>query len=72
MIKEFKISSFEDLIEFIKTQDVPAKDITEIIADTMSIYTSLEDNFNRDDLVNKLKDYWIKWKNIRERPFFLY
>ena len=71
MIKEFKISSFDDLIEFIETQDIPPKDIEEIIAETMFVYTSLKDNFNKDDLINKLNEYWSKYRSIQERPLFM-
>ena len=69
--QEYKISSFDDLIEFIETQDVPLKDIEEIVRLTMNVIVLIEGDYSKSDLIEKLKDFNSNFKEGQERPLFI-
>ena len=73
MEKQYIIKSFDDLIEFIETQDASSKDIQEIISKTIGVYTFLKPHFNKTALLQDLKSYWSEFKNrsLTDRPLFL-
>ena len=71
MEKEYRIKNFDDLIEFIETQDLPLKDFEEIVRQTLGVIVLLGDNYEKGYLIEKLKDFRNKFGPGQERPIFL-
>ena len=71
MTKQFKIKSFDDLIEFIQNEDASLKDIEEIVRQTMCVIVLLGDNYDKSYLIEKLKNFRNKYRNGQERPLFI-
>ncbi len=71
MTKQFKIKSFDDLIEFIENEEASLKDIEEIVRQTMRVIVISDEKYDKRDLIEKLKDFWNKFKDAQERPLFL-
>jgi len=71
MRKQFKIRSFDDLIDFIENEDAPKKDIGNIISNILSVWVWSSQYKDKKELIKDLREYWSKWKNKRERPIFL-
>ena len=63
MEKQYIVKSFDDLIEFIETQDASSKDIQEIISKTIGVYSFLTPQYNKSELIEDLKSYWLEYKN---------
>ena len=72
MTKQFKIKSFDDLIEFIENEEASLKEIEEIIRQTLRVIVISDEKYDKRDLIEKLKDFWNKFKGPQERPLFLF
>ena len=72
MTKQFKIKSFDDLVEFIENEEASLKDIEKIIRQTMRVIVISDEKYDKRDLIEKLKDFWNKFKGGQERPLFLF
>jgi hypothetical protein len=71
MNKQFKIRSFDDLIEFIENEEASPKEIEEIVRQTIGVIILFDDYYDKSYLINRLKDFWHKFKHSQERPIFL-
>ena len=71
MTKQFKIKSFDDLIEFIENEDTSLKDIEEIVRLTMCVIVLLGEEYDKSYLIEKLKNFRNKYGNGQERPLFI-
>jgi hypothetical protein len=69
------ITSFEELIEYIETNDsITVSDINKLVKETLGVrlvFYRLFDTIEKDKLVQDLKDFWNRWKDEKERPLFL-
>jgi len=71
MTKQFKIKSFDDLIEFIENEEASLKDIESIINHTMRVIVISDEKYDKSHMIDKLKDFWDKFKDVQECPLFL-
>ena len=71
MTKQFKIKSFDDLIEFIENEEASLKEIEEIVRQTMCVIVLLGEEYDKSYLIEKLKDFKNKYTNGQERPLFI-
>ena len=63
------IQTFEELLEFIKTNDVSIKDIAKLVKETIDLRVMFYNN--KAELIQDLEFYWQEWKHTTERPLFL-
>ena len=69
MNKSVVISSFNDLIDFLETNEVSFEEVERIVSKTIGVYVWVED---KTKLIQDLKEYWKEYKNkpLSERPIF--
>jgi hypothetical protein len=63
------IETFEDLIEFIKANNVSISDITKLAKETIDLRVMFYDD--KVELIDDLELYWKQWNHTSERPLFL-
>ncbi|MBL4586006.1 MAG: hypothetical protein JKX84_02965 [Flavobacteriales bacterium] len=69
MTFEVNINTFEDLIEFLKTNDLTPTQTNEIINKALKCFFLTD--LSKDQMIDSLIEYWDKWKHTKERPFFI-
>jgi hypothetical protein len=71
VVMKIQINSFDELIQFIETNNLTPKQLTFLIESTLKVYVCAEDLNN---ITEKLKAYWIECENKPniERPLFLW
>lgn len=69
MNKEFKINSFNELIQFIEDENLNSSEICILLAGSMAIFA--DENKPPTILIQELKEYWKQFKNLAEKPLFL-
>jgi hypothetical protein len=65
---EFQIDSFEDLIHIIENNEFDKKELDLLIWHTLK---SVAFYNSKAHLITSLNEYWGKWKNAEEKPFFI-
>ena len=72
-MKQISITSFDELIEFIKTQNAPMKDIFKIVSETVGVKVFFTSHDDKELLITDLNHYWNAYKNrpIHNRPIML-
>jgi hypothetical protein len=63
------IETFEDLLEFIKTNDVSINDISKLVKETIDLCVMFYND--KTELIQDLELYWQQWGHTTERPLFL-
>ena len=71
MERQYKISSFDDLIYFIENEEASLKEIENIINQTLRVIVISGEDYDKSLLIEELKTFWNKFKNSQERPIFL-
>jgi len=66
---EVVINTFEDLIEFLKSNDLTPKETNDLI--NMALKCFFIDERPKDEMIEALITYWTKWKHVKERPIFI-
>jgi len=66
---EVAINTFEDLIEFLKTNDLAPIEANQIINKALKCFFINE--LSKDEMIGALVIYWNKWKHTKERPIFI-
>jgi hypothetical protein len=64
-----QINNFNQLIEYFKQPEVEFCHIRKICSEGLKVYF-IED-YKKDEAIEKLIDYWNKWKHTNERPLFI-
>jgi hypothetical protein len=64
-----EIENFDDLIEFIETNDLSIDQISNLTKETIDLHIMFYND--RSELMTDLKDYWASWNHTTERPLFL-
>lgn len=64
-----EIETFEDLIQFIKTNDISFSEISKLTKESIDLHILFYDN--KQELVEDLELYWQQWNHTTERPVFL-
>tara|TARA_R110000782_G_scaffold268929_1_gene366098 strand:+ start:207 stop:455 length:249 start_codon:yes stop_codon:yes gene_type:complete len=64
-----EIETFEELIEFIETNDLSIDQIAKLTKETIDLYIMFYND--KDEVIRDLKEYWIDWNHTTERPLFL-
>ena len=63
------IENFEQLISFIENNDLSIGEISKLCKETIDLYILFYTDKN--DVLNDLKKYWVKYEHKKERPIFL-
>ena len=66
---EIRINTFEDLIEVIEKYDLNESQRNELVR--LSLKVIVIENYNKKELISKLKTFWNKFGNGKEKPIFL-
>ena len=64
-----EIETFENLIEFIKNNDISINEISKLMKETIDLHILFYND--KDELIRDLEAYWEQWKHTIERPVFL-
>ena len=66
---ELKIDTFDELIEFLKTNELTSKETNDIINQALKCF--FIDERPKDEMIEGLIKYWSKWKHTKTRPLFI-
>jgi hypothetical protein len=69
MNKEFKISTGEELINLMETEDLNSKQICEILQRALILFA--DETKPPEVLTKEFREYWERFKHTKERPLFL-
>ena len=66
---EIRIDTFDDLIQFLKTNELTPSEVNEIINRALKCF--FIDERPKDEMIEALVTHWAKWKHVKERPIFI-
>ena len=66
---EVRIDTFDELIEFLKTNDLTSKETNDIINKALKCF--FIDDRPKDEMIEALIVHWAKWKHTNCRPIFI-
>jgi hypothetical protein len=66
---EVRIDTFDELIEFLKTNDLTPTQANEIINKALKCF--FIDDRPKNEMIEALIIHWAKWKHTKERPIFI-
>ncbi|TBW28282.1 hypothetical protein [Gramella sp. KN1008] len=69
MNKEFRISTGEELIQFMKAQNLNSKQICEVLQRALILFA--DETKPPEVLIQEFREYWEHFKHTNERPLFL-
>lgn len=64
-----EIETFEDLIKFIKNNDISIDEIAKLTKETIDLHIMYYNDKN--EVIGDLEIYWLQWSHTIERPLFL-
>ena len=64
-----EIQNFDELIEFIETNDLSIENISKLVKECIDVHIVFYTD--KTELKNDLKTFWQQYKNTTERPIFL-
>lgn len=64
-----QISSFDELMRFIESNDLTPKQLNALIIHSLRVYYFEE--IPKAELIQKLKEYWGQYEDNIEKPLFL-
>lgn len=64
-----EIQNFDELIEFIETNDLSIENISKLVKECIDVHIVFYTD--KTELKNDLKTFWEQYKNTTERPIFL-
>ena len=64
-----RIDTFEDLIQFLKVNDLTPSEVNDIINKALKCF--FIDDRPKDEMIEALIIHWNKWKHTKERPIFI-
>lgn len=71
MITTTKITTYKDLINYIRVNNLTVKQSKELIVNSLTLI-SLQDYKTTEDFLKAVDEYWSKYKNCKgEKPIFL-
>ena len=68
-MRQIAINTFEDLIEFLKTNELTPTEVNEIINKALRCF--FIDERPKDEMIEALVIHWNKWKHAKEKPPFI-
>lgn len=66
---QIQIQTFDELIEFLKTNELTPKETNHIVGQSLKCF--FIHNRPKDEMIEALIIYWNKWKHVKERPIFI-
>jgi hypothetical protein len=66
---EIRIDTFDDLIQFLKANDLTPSEVNEIVNRALKCFV-IGDR-SKDEMIESLIVYWAKWKHTDCRPIFI-
>ena len=67
---QIMINSFEDLIHYLNESDLSVKQTSELVNKGLNLLF-LNDYNTKEEMIEILIDYWLKWKHTSEKPIFI-
>jgi len=67
--REVKIETFDELIEFLESNDLTFKEANDVINHALKCFFIYERP--KDEMIEELIVHWNEWKHTRERPIFI-
>ena len=68
-MESIQLNTFEELIEFLKANDLTPEQVDEIIQSQFKAFYFQK--LTKDEIIEGLIDWWAKWKDANERPPFI-
>ena len=68
-MEQIHLNTFDELIEFLKTNELTPKEVNEIIRLQFKSFYILD--HTKDEMIEGLIEWWSKWKHTNERPPFI-
>jgi len=69
MIKETRIEGYNELIDFLRSNDLTVKQTKQIIHQALKVLFIMEYK-TKEDLIDALEVYWDKWGNSEDKGIF--
>lgn len=69
MNKEFRITTGEELIQFMTTEKLTSKEICELLQKALILFA--DQSKKPAVLIQEFKEYWERFKGAEEKPLFL-
>lgn len=70
MSKDVTLYGFEELVEFLKSNDLTVKQTIQIIAEGLKVHFYFGNYKTKEELIDALETFWDKWGDQREKPIF--
>ncbi len=70
MSKDITINGFEELVYFLKSNDLTVKQTIQIIAEGLKVHFYFGDYKTKEELIDALETFWDKWGDQPEKPIF--
>lgn len=70
MGKDITIHKFEELVDFLKSNDLTVKQTIEIIAQGLKVHFYFGNYKTKKELIDALETFWDKWGDQPEKPIF--
>jgi len=64
-----RINNFNQLIEFFNQPETTVQQIVKITSEGLHIF--MKADTTKEILIQRLIDFWEKWKHTNEKPFFV-
>jgi len=68
-MESIQLNTFEELIEFLRGNDLTPEQVNEIIQ--LQFKAFYFQSLTKDEMIDGLIDWWAKWKHTNERPPFI-
>lgn len=66
---EKTIATFDELIEFLKVNDLTPSQVNEIVGKCLRCW--FINDLTKEQMIEELIGYWNKWNHTTERPLFI-
>jgi hypothetical protein len=64
-----EINNFRELIEYFNRPEVEFRHIQQICNTSLCLF--FINDYNKEEAIKAIIDYWNKWKHTKERPLFI-
>ncbi len=69
MKMEFEISTVEELIHFLETENLNSNEICKILNKALLVFP--DSSKPKNEIIQDFEQYWNKYEGVKERPLFI-
>jgi hypothetical protein len=66
---QIQIQTFDELIEFLKTNELTPEETKDIVRQSLKCF--IIGHATKDEMIEALIIHWNKWKHVKEKPLFI-